>query len=653
MKERTRSILFFCVIACSISLYLGQDSNFDLLNYHIYNAWAVLKGRWSQDFVAAGMHTFFSPVLDIPYYLVATKLFPQHGAFAVALAGVPYGLLLYVVYIISDRFARILHLDATWDRVAFNVAVVLLAGTGAATWSQIGTTTNDIPIAVVVLAGFHQLLCEADDRGDERFSFRRIAIAGGLLGLAMGLKLTAAIYVPAMGAVIFVIAKGWQNKIRSVMVYGCCAFAAFAIAYGPWAWMLHRLTGNPFFPMFNGLFHSDWMANASVRDVRFLPRSALQWLFYPFYWTSLQAGLVTELPFRDVRLALAFVFLGGYAGTMLWSKALRDKLGRGGFAAMNALVLFMVFSYILWMYEFSILRYLVAIECLAGLFIVISLTALMRRLPLGLRWLPAISVIAFAAIIVGFNVNPRWGRVPAGTDIFAVHAPRLEDGALVIFADEPMSFLARGLSPQAQGLRFMTIPRNFANGGILGADVSKYELGQRLRRHVQENNGALYVLFHTSEVPPESSLTAFNVHVDLHSCQVGDSPLGSEFFVCRANRQDETSTAMVTSEKFRLYAKVLDARPGSTLQFSWQENECTDHAVPGQAAIQWVAPEGVSTVNVYVGHTSDTPRLMTQGGMSGNAQTGRWVSAGQRFDLEDGRGERLGSAEIAYERCGA
>jgi hypothetical protein len=303
--------------------------------------------------------------------------------------------------------------------------------------------------------------------------------------------------------------------------------------YGPWAWKLYELTGNPFFPLFNGVFHSDWMTSINVRDERFLPRSLLQWLFYPFYWTTLQSSLVTEGPFRDMRLAIAYVFLAGYVAIALTSKDLRAKLFSGKYRSVHVLVLFLTFSYILWMYEFSILRYLVATECLAGIFIIIGIMAVVRRFGHRATWVPALCAISIASFIIGYNVNPQWGRAPVGTDIFAVQAPGFEHGALLIFADKPMSFLAPALAATGQGLHFMTIPRGFSSVAQLGADGFGHELGRRMKAKIAENAKSLYVLFHKSEAPPESNLAAFGIQMDMTSCQPGRSSLGSEFLACR------------------------------------------------------------------------------------------------------------------------
>ena len=48
MKKWTA--LFFCATSCLVSLHLGQDNNYDLKNYHIYNAWALSTGARIEKF---------------------------------------------------------------------------------------------------------------------------------------------------------------------------------------------------------------------------------------------------------------------------------------------------------------------------------------------------------------------------------------------------------------------------------------------------------------------------------------------------------------------------------------------------------------------------------------------------------------------------
>src|SRR4249919_3805390 len=48
--------------------FVGEDVNWDWQNYHEYNVWAVLNGRYDTDAVPAGFQTYFNPVVYFPYY---------------------------------------------------------------------------------------------------------------------------------------------------------------------------------------------------------------------------------------------------------------------------------------------------------------------------------------------------------------------------------------------------------------------------------------------------------------------------------------------------------------------------------------------------------------------------------------------------------
>jgi hypothetical protein len=47
------------------SMLLGQDSNWDLRNYHLYNGYAVVNGRVGFDPAPAAFQTYSNPALDI------------------------------------------------------------------------------------------------------------------------------------------------------------------------------------------------------------------------------------------------------------------------------------------------------------------------------------------------------------------------------------------------------------------------------------------------------------------------------------------------------------------------------------------------------------------------------------------------------------
>ena len=66
------------VLAGIASIALRQDSNWDLQNYHYYNAWAFVHGRFGLDWAPAQLQSFYSPFLDLPFYaLVAADVPPR------------------------------------------------------------------------------------------------------------------------------------------------------------------------------------------------------------------------------------------------------------------------------------------------------------------------------------------------------------------------------------------------------------------------------------------------------------------------------------------------------------------------------------------------------------------------------------------------
>ena len=81
-----------------MSLLTGQDVCFDLQNYHLYTPYAFLTGRFETDIIPAGaLHTFFNPLLDIPFFIIFYYLneWPLLTGF---LQGVYFGLFLFILW---------------------------------------------------------------------------------------------------------------------------------------------------------------------------------------------------------------------------------------------------------------------------------------------------------------------------------------------------------------------------------------------------------------------------------------------------------------------------------------------------------------------------------------------------------------------------
>ena len=85
------------------SVLLGQDKNWDLLNYHLYNPYAFLHDRIEIDLAPAGIQTYFSPMLDIAYFKAISLLDPKTVGF---LLGFLQGLNFFLLYAIAQRVLK-------------------------------------------------------------------------------------------------------------------------------------------------------------------------------------------------------------------------------------------------------------------------------------------------------------------------------------------------------------------------------------------------------------------------------------------------------------------------------------------------------------------------------------------------------------------
>jgi hypothetical protein len=180
----------------SVSVLLGQDANWDLRNYHIYNAWAFLNNRMQQDIFPAGIQAYYSPLLDLPYYMLAFEWPPNQPRPVAFLMGIPYGLVIVLVFYISWR--TLVPFEKTCLRRAVAAALATTFGiSGVATVSEVGTTFNEVQNAAIMLLGVAIILGSRRAAGgrSDHASLRSL-LSGALFGAAAGLKLTASLCAP-------------------------------------------------------------------------------------------------------------------------------------------------------------------------------------------------------------------------------------------------------------------------------------------------------------------------------------------------------------------------------------------------------------------------------------------------------------------------
>ncbi|HYF09195.1 MAG TPA: hypothetical protein VD970_16360 [Acetobacteraceae bacterium] len=486
-----------------MTVVLGRDANWDLRHYHLYNAYALLAGRWDLDLAPAGVHGFLHPGLDLPYFLLtqsALNAWPR--AVAVLQAGYA-GLLAFLVLIVCNVAC---HGRAGF--VTFRSAVVAAFGlTGAATISEVGTTFNDVQVGCLVIGALLALLraAEADDAGMDGRAARLRLLAGTLGGGAVGLKLTAVIFPPALAAAALIAVGAVRGTHVSSRRRSCAAglllvgsILGFVIAYGPWGWFLHDRFGSPFGPFFNEAFGSPWFPSSTARDRRFLPEGLGQALIYPLLWARGDEMIVAEPWMADPRFAigLAALLIVAVARSWRWSAQDRSRSAvaaapseadRAAQRAQSVVMAFLAVGYVAWLSTFSILRYAIPLEVLLGIPVWAAARAVVGQTGRG----AAASVVALLGACALGTQYPDWDRQPFGQAAVASERVPLPEGALVVLVGEGVSFLAPSLV--GAGVRFI-------GANALTTDPRAVLLERAVRRILGAHAGPLYAVMRDPEL---------------------------------------------------------------------------------------------------------------------------------------------------------
>lgn len=490
------------VLGAAIAVSRGQDAAWDLKNYHLYNPWAFLHGRLGLDVAAASLQGFFNPLIDVPYFWLGTGPLSDHPRLLAAWQGLSYGALVYVLVRIALRLERASARPFGWQACA----AVVLGATGTMTLTQAGTSTNEVPLALLVLAGFLVALRVVTDA--TRRPVSDVALAGLLCGFAAGLKPTAIVYAPALVTAI-VVAMGFRRQAwRLALAFTLASVVAFAVSYGPWGWAMWSLTGNPIFPMFNQVFHSPWMPATSGTDQQFMPRSVLQALFYPFWWlhkNRTQGGNT----FADPRYAIAMVaLLAALAGQILGRRSAAPARPQ-----VRLLFTFVTVAYAAWLALYSILRYAVPIEALTGL---VVLCAAQGAAGMASRWswshkLPAIAMATFAVVAAATTRYTDWGHAPFSGKVFDVDAGEVEPGSLVVILSAPNAYVIPFIRG-ADEARFVGIT-------WLNVKGTGYELDRKAHEAVAGHEGPLYAVTRDGADPELVRLREYRPGAALDACR--------------------------------------------------------------------------------------------------------------------------------------
>ena len=421
------TLFAFCLIAGAIlSIIDRTDVNWDLQNYHLYGPFAVLRGHLGTDYFAAGIQGYLNPLADIPYYVTKFILCPNHPAIVAGLAGLPFGLLAFIVFNIAQNLLPDAPVEAA--------LAAILGLTGATILSEVGTVYDDILIADILLLGLWAAL--------KKPGIAASAICGLAVGAAAGLKLTALLFAPGLLVLCLIQARSWRTAINAALLFCLGAAVGFLAFWGWWGALLWQHFHDPLFPVLASIFHSPWAVSVSVHDTRFFPRDAAQWLFYPFFWLQGHSFIASEEPLRDPRFALVYLAL---AAGLLAAFSRRVTFSR----PILGLWAFFAISYFFWLIGFSILRYALPLEAISGIVIWTAIRPLFKAAK------PWPILLGVCVVVLAFTKPIGWGRIGYNKALIEAPVPQLPPNSLVLMSGVPIGFVIPYLN--SQGSAFISL----------------------------------------------------------------------------------------------------------------------------------------------------------------------------------------------------
>jgi len=506
-----------------LSLFIGQDVNFDQLHYHVYLGWSLLANRLGQDVAPAGVGSYLNPLLHVPSYLGLAHLPPRVFGFAL---GAVHGVNAYLVY----RLALYVLRDRPGARLYAAIAG-LVAMSGPSAVALLGTTFGDNLLSVLVLVAFLLAVQAADKHRD--VAMRALFAAGLLAGAASGLKLTFGPFAVGLAAASIGVAACLRcGHILLAFASGTAAGALLGGGY--WAWQMWSRFSNPIFPFANAAFPSRFDGTTLLKpDGRWASGGWVDALVAPVEMALGMTDHLQENPFRDVRCLLAMALVGAalvIASRLVripWPTALglrmrgfRMSIGTsrlqssrwrafrppGGLVinaafrgspsaarlwdwiAVNRAVLVLVVgwltAYVVWNRVFHYYRYFVAGEFLTPV-VVLALLAVLAPTRFRVLWpLAALTMLASSS-------TGSWGRISWRGQPLTIRygAGGPPPGPAAVIVDGP-------------GLSYV-LPFLPAGSRFFGIGMGNPALDQLMAREIEHHQGAFLRLIHPGSAPSD------------------------------------------------------------------------------------------------------------------------------------------------------
>lgn len=508
------------------SILLGQDRNWDLLNYHLYNPYAFLNNRIEFDLAPAGAQSYFSPMLDIIYFTAISYLNPKLVGF---LIGFLQGLNFFLIYKVASRVLKN-HEQSQLYALLLALAGVLCIGFLA----QVGSTMHDSLVALFPLLSMWMILHSIDslDQHGQRNFWALIVGAGLVAGTGIGLKLVSAIYALPLCLAMLILPTPFLRRIKLAFFYGLAVLAGLFIIDGYWLYEVWRLFGNPLFPQFNNYFQGELASFQALRDVRFLPSTLFDKVFYPLIFTF-DPYRVAEFKYQQFSWLVTYISMLALLATGIFGFFQSNSRRKPWDPEAVYLLTFFCISYFLWLNIFGIYRYLIVIELLIPLLLFVIIRHITAaRFP---DW----ATLACLAVLTMVNIRgaPDWGHSEWADTVYSVEANRLTaqpEPAAIYLAGQPLAWLVPALDLETP---FIQIVPNMS--------VSE-AYWQRAKILTANRRGASFVVFESDNPAvnerAHAALLKLGLSVDDDNCDQLNAYLGrtrSDYRFCELETTEQ------------------------------------------------------------------------------------------------------------------
>lgn len=480
-------ILFVMTIAgMLLSVFIKGENITDLINYHYYLGYRFFTGDTENHLALGGPNGFLNPILEVPIYLYITYL-NDYPDIIYALQGIWYGVALFFLFKIITLFIE----PKSVKNSLFILLCLILATTRQAIWIQIGTSTNEIPMLCLDLCGLYIILRTL--KFPERQNFKDFILAGLIMGIALGLKMTSSHVCISAGIMLILCRNSLKISYKNICLF---ALAGFILINGFFMYKLWTLYGNPFFPFLNNIFKSEYAPPIPFRD------NHLSFEFYypllPYFFYIIRNPMCTDR-LMDYFFGFSYAVLIFYILLVIWKKYIKKT--KPDENLINALAVFLILDWFIGMYMFGILRYFVVYCALTSFFVPYLFFKIYKKYNskmalscLFILLLYALLYNPFFYLGVVFRYNLK--------QYIAIEKINIPENALVKLYGNCTSFLVPFL---AQNSTFKSVPyhqlclsHNFCHFFGKGEDfVEKYKFREEREKIVNAHTGPVIYFFNT------------------------------------------------------------------------------------------------------------------------------------------------------------